>query len=1043
MEVRHHVFTSANTDQNEINIRDSVRDCEDINSLSIGQNKSVDGHTTYIQEACTAVSVLGKNYAPATDVVKQADVQDITRYYARPRLIKTGTLSTATRNPVHVVQFSPNFLLSDFTAGGLSKLTGVYGIRFTIVAKLQVASTPFHQGVLALNWQYASTSAETFLRYSESAACTNLPHVRLDLATDTMAELRIPYMSFTDFVLKSSVDVYGTLAINPIIPVASVTGINPPTYKVFFHLEDMEFIGVNTNATRDITAQSGVIEKEFENEAYPMSSATASLARTFRWLGKGIPSISSMTGPPAWFLEKSAGALRSYGYAKPQVVEAPRRVVPTTNVLEHNVDVPSQVLVVGPTASNHLKVDKRFAYTDVDEMSIQYVTGQWSQICAGKFKTVDAHDTVLYASNVTPSNMWFRAPASAPYCNIAPPSANVTGKNAFLPSHQFNLASMFCYWQSSFKYRFTFGKTKMHGGRVLITYVPNSVFGAAVTAPTTVIKGPESNTAGLQPTGYSMICDLRDSNVFEFDVPYTGLAPYCKFFESMGSITMCVLDPLQAPSVVSDYVDFLVEVKAVDMDLQRPHGPQFVSHPAGNITTQSGVVLPTYRDDVAQLVMGECINSVKQLIMMPTTTNVRMAPGAADIDIMPWYYHPKQTPSASATANPPPQQSWSYGGNLATCYLFARGSTDLHVYHAQDANAVYAAIFLADATSTEARPMSVTTAPLIESADGALHVRCPSYQQLLRIPTYAHNAYDTIYSVPWSPSFTLENLPATNQLIRYTTSKPTLPTILPRLRVAYESAAGTSGFSIKRSAGDDAMLGHYIGPTPLLIYVGVPTGRVEALAYLSPVHSVPEPAPPPDGVVTQSGIIRVQASEDFPIIPAEPDFAGPPGPAGPAGPQGSQGPGGAIGPAGPKGDTGPAGPIGPAGPTGPKGDTGAQGPVGPAGPQGVPGASGVQGSVDAVLTVTNWNTQTIVADWRYSTGKTAIVRLTSQNIHANWWTIVGQFQDANYTVRALGETPTTLLLSVFCATAYRVPDTITDHAITLRIFGAYDSVTLA
>lgn len=939
------VFTSADNANNNINERDALANCENIDSLSIKTTVEVAGKTQFVQEACEAVSVLGSHYVAPTEAVKQSDIQDITRYYARPRLIKTGTCSTSTRNPMYVIQFSPSFMWGNFAAGGLDKLTGVYGLRFKLVATLQVAATPFHQGVLALNWQYAASASESFLRYSNSATCTNLPHVRLDLSTDTMVQLSIPFMSFTDFVLKDSTDIYGTLAINPILPIPTVTGIAPPSYKVFFHLEDMEFVGVSPNATRDITPQSGVVEKEFEDDAYPLSSGLASLSRTVRWVGKGIPSLSSLSGTAAWFLSKTAGAARAYGYAKPQIVEPPRRILPTVNVLEHNVDVPSQTIVVGPMASNHLKVDPRFSYTDVDEMSLSYVLEQWGQVCVGKMRTIDSHDSVLYATNVTPGHMWFRAPSSLPYCNKAPPNVNVTGVNSFLPSHLFFFASMFNYWRGNIRFRFTFSKTKMHGGRVLITYVPGGGYGANLVSPTTTIKGPETNSAGLQPTGHSMIIDLRDSNVFEFEVPYTGLAPYSRFMESIGSLTMCVLDPLQAPSVVSDYIDFLVEVRGVDFELACPRGPQFVSHPSGNVTTQSGTVRPTYKDDVSQVVVGEAITSAKQMIMMPTTSNVRMAPGVYDVDIMPWYYHPKQTPSSSALAAAPPDQSWSYGGNIATCYLFARGSTDLHVYNAQDANAVYAAVFLADATEPVTRPNAVSTLPLVESADGALHARCPSYQQLMRVPTYAHNLYDTTYGAAWSPSFNSSNTTAPTQLIRYAASKPTLPVILPRLRLGYASTNGTCGFSIKRSAGDDAMLGHYIGPPPLLIYVGVPTGTRSALSELQPVHA---PAPPPgiphdaESVEPQSGVfsaVPVQADPNLPIIPSEPDYAGPPGPPGPAGPQGAIGPGGPIGSVGPKGDAGPAGPVGPPGPIGPQGPQGAQGPVGPAGPQGLPGSS--------------------------------------------------------------------------------------------------------
>lgn len=887
-----------------------------IDSLSVPGDSVVAGKTVFVQEAVTEVDALGAAHEDQTHLVLQRDIQDITRYFARPRLLKQGVLPVGTRENFWGRTMSPKSFF-EAMPGGMGRLTGVFGLRFDLVYTLQVSATAFHQGLLAMSWQYGTV--EAWPRGLFPYSCTQIPHVRCDLSTDTMVILKVPYMYYTDFVRKDSTEYYGQMTLNTLLPVSSVDGAAPPTYKVYVHVENLEFVGVSPNVVRELPMPVAEFQSGRNLSPYEQEQGGGRVSRALRFVADGIPSLVSIAGKAGWYASRAAGALAAFGFSKPNVVEYPQRVIQMGGVMEHNIDLPSQVVMLAPTANNHLAIGTEFSQTDTDEMAFAYVLSRFSQICVGRVRTVDAHSTLLYATNVSPSWFWMTTPAASPYTN----KPMTLSETSFYPSNLFFHASMFRFWRGGFKFRFTFSKTKMHAGRVVVSYVPDPVYGVTEHGvfPHT-IKLPETNAAGLQPTGHTAVFDLRDSNVFEFEVPYSGVRPYTRFTDTIGSLTMEVMDPLLAPAVVGDSIDFLVEVSASpDFELASYRGPQFPvkqgdAVPVG-VEYQSGKVLSNYKDGVSQFTMGEQLASLKQLIMMPKTNSISQAGGEFDIDIAPWYYLPPVHQLSGS--NVLESEALAVGGVIASCYLYVRGSTDLHVYHAQDSNSISAGVFLKDITDV-ASWERVSSAPFVESHDGALHVRCPSYQMIPRMSTQC------FVGVKWSPEFDSEGLHNSTQRLVPIPQTRYGPTVVPRLRCTYLSTVHKSNLILKRSAGDDAMLAHYMGPPPLyntlaqdvdlpsLVNVAFQSGRALAGAFFGSRSTVPE-----DPVV---------------------------GPAGPPGPQGPAGPAGPVGPAGVGGATGPQGPVGPAGPIGPTGASGAagsQGPVGPTGPIGPQGPAGPQG----------------------------------------------------------------------------------------------------
>lgn len=815
--------TSQKESNLEIPIRDSVTVCDPIDSLAIGGQDETTGVTSFVQEACEKVDVLGSNYRASGLGPNQPELQDLKEYFRRPRVVLSGTFATGTRTKVFTFDINRSTLFNTFFPGGLTRLLGVTGTRFKLVFTLQVAATPFHQGVMALNWQYATANNATdyYIRANNSGSATNLPHVRLDIAQDTMCQLEIPFIATQEWfdMTGTTPQTYGLVALNTILPVAVVPSTLPPTYKLLVHLENMELFGASPDGVASVTPQAGKqlkpMNQEFETDAYPFSSSLHAFSRSVKWLGKGIPMLSSIAGPASWFLDKASGAVRAFGWSKPLIQEPQKRIYKYEGALEYNVDVPSPAIMVAPMASNQLMVSPEFSASDVDEMSFAYIKSLYSQICIGQMAVADPTNTNLYVCRLSPSAMWFRVPAGAPYGNVLAPLTSGLTANSFLPSHLFYLASTFKQWKGGFKFRFTFAKTKMHGGRVMVTFNPYTSRGTiSNTIPPVSIAAAAAGSP--QPFGYSAIFDLRDGNIFEFEVPYINGFPYMEFVDGYGSIAMTILDPLQAPSVVSNTIGFMVEVKATDdFEFQMPRGPIYAVHNRGTIKLQSGRILSNISADSSQMAIGEQLNSIKQLITIPKmskTSNTDFSVKETFL-VMPWYYTPNYPVLVPGVTEMLPE-SFGYGGYFAQAYTWVRGGTDAHLLTSGPSTDDFA---VWSSTMYQARnDDSVMGSPLQGSnvnfpvaytlSEPSSHVRFPAYQKTYRVPSVTFN------STPWGG-----NLDDANRNPVITSTMISTPISLGRIELVGGVDGILTTITLTRAAADDAMCGHYMGPPPLVL----------------------------------------------------------------------------------------------------------------------------------------------------------------------------------------------------------------------------------
>nr|UBJ26049.1 hypothetical protein 2 [Dicistroviridae sp.] len=816
MACRNSIATNYNSMNEQNDLREPTEVCDQIQSVTISAAPESTGVTTFVQEACTAVSAVDSSYSETMYPVQQS-LQDVREYFRRPVCIGVGNVGSNRgllwNKPGRFVAFV------DSWAQGINRLLGAYGIRAKMVVTLQVAATPFHQGLLCLAAQYGAAPGITsfYDRAKDPCTATNLPHVVLDLSVDTSVQLHLPYIyvaEYSDIRNSYSEISYVNLSLSNLCSVPSIVGMGPPTYQIYLHLEDIELFGATPQATNDVVLNVGrklsPVTEEFERDSHPFSSALHAAGKSISFLAKGVPSISSIGGPVSWALGKAAGVVRYFGYGKATVTDPVMRMVRYDTVGEFNTDVATSSMVVAATAANTTSINTGVGASDVDEMSLSYVTSRWAQINVFDLATTSAAGTLIYATPITPLAFWFRLGSAVPAANIVVPSTSSATSNSVQPSHIMFAASSFKQWRGGLKFRFIFAKTKMHAGRVMVNFNPyfDTVNNTTLLNTPTTATVASYGIIGADPYGYSAIFDLKDGNVFEFKVPYVCPAAYANLASITGALAMYVVNPLIASSVVSTAISVIVQVAGdVDFELANPTGVMFPVHNRGTIRLNAGRVLSEAPEVFNQLTMGESITSVKQLIAIP---GIQIVFGEDDKTayIPPWYLQPSISPLVPAVPPPLKSGSFHYGGNWASCYTFLKGGTDVHIYDERQSHFMAVSQlpcsggYLPNTATPDNR--SSANAPIFFTRENVIHARLPAFFPTARVFSWFANNLDATDWITTNP---------------FSSGTGVIPFTTPQ--AIYVLKADNTGLGgpiyVNTNAADDAQLAMYIGPPPIYL----------------------------------------------------------------------------------------------------------------------------------------------------------------------------------------------------------------------------------
>lgn len=825
-----------------------VNSCDPVDSLAVNQAEDIQaGHTAFVSEAaeCAVIPSISEPF----QVQPTDDNQSIKDFLSRPIPISRGTLSAS---PGIVVGIPVgNSFLSLLGDNVIPRLRGIAGIRATIKFHVVVAATPFHQGVLNLSFQYGTGtltgSSTNNVRGSNYPLTVNLPHVLLDLAESTMATLEVPYISSFEYLPLSVSGVasldwpMGIFCLNKLTTVRLIAGQNAPGYTVYVSLHDIELIGIRPVETATAILQSGVpttkqnVVSGSSGRQVPVSNSGLTAEKKKHGLYSGfvgkaadlvhyvsyIPSLSSVGGTAEWFLRSTSKALAAFGYSKPHDETKISRMLKTLYGGESQVDYPNEAFVASPFQSNTLAVTAHMGGDDEDHMAFDYVLTKPSYIFRGELTTIQSADTLLYATNVSPLSFWYRDIDSSPLAtgNIPMPLDGGTTTNAFLPSTLMYVSSNFGQWRGDLKFTIKFGKTKMHGGRLLLTYTP----AYSVTNPSvpvsTVVDIPATATQGINPQGFATIVDLKDGSLFEFIVPYTSPAPYTAVNGSIGSFSMHVINPLVAPAVASDTVDFMVWVSAMpgfELACLRPSMLDGVGSTGTLAILQDGVGGVSNHNDSSQLVVGEKFNSVKQLIMSPDFAAIDVA-NAASVEYVftPWF---KWNNIGMTVPLPAGQTRLWYGAKssrIARMYAYCNGATASSVF--VDGAANNNVTITVSQTGNDAGSAPAGFGNLYNKGNNfysALVMPEPLNFFKAIIPTYSRYAR-LPHNLLVENSFVggAQDLPTTSPG-PYSAAFSDMQTTF-RIR---NNSGGSRRILYSRAAADDARLAQFIGPPPCILW---------------------------------------------------------------------------------------------------------------------------------------------------------------------------------------------------------------------------------
>lgn len=79
-------------------IRESEELCCEVDSLAIDAQDTTTGVTSFENEACECIDVLGKHFVPTPGLTTTPALQDLKEYFRRPVNISSGTVATALRD---------------------------------------------------------------------------------------------------------------------------------------------------------------------------------------------------------------------------------------------------------------------------------------------------------------------------------------------------------------------------------------------------------------------------------------------------------------------------------------------------------------------------------------------------------------------------------------------------------------------------------------------------------------------------------------------------------------------------------------------------------------------------------------------------------------------------------------------------------------------------------------------------------------------------------------------------------------------------------
>jgi hypothetical protein len=446
------------------------------------------------------------------DESKMHSIKDI---LARPVLIKQGEfISAASSAELGGFKFKFPDIIFQKSPNVVDKLNYFAYLRANVCVRILINATPFMSGRY---WMFFAPFDSTCNRKSMVSLgstfvpgtdiyfpnITGYPGVEIDLASNSPAEIKIPYCApLSHYNLVSTQGSMGECFIVPLNLIGTGTSSVPvgsgASYSVYAWFEDIDVaMPTSSAATVPSVIRAQIGSEECATTSKSVSEVSNSVATTARGLGK-MPVFGSAARAVDWVASAVSGAASTFGWNKPtdmskltSYAAIPAKGYTNANGIDNSVKLAAM-------PDNGLTYSDSVFSSKVDEMDIVYIAKKSSIFADNINWTINQGSTaILRTFPVAPGILENKYVA--------------TGGQMY-PSTLAYLASMFSFWRGGLTYRLTVAKTAFHTGRLRITYHAGISSGA-------------SSTSTFQ-NAYNWILDLSVSSEITFTIPYVSNVPW-------------------------------------------------------------------------------------------------------------------------------------------------------------------------------------------------------------------------------------------------------------------------------------------------------------------------------------------------------------------------------------------------------------------------------------------------------------------------------------------------------------------------------------
>jgi len=593
--------------------------------------------------------------------------QTIIDYLERPSVLTSGTLAASDSGVLWIGDVT-----SCITPAKQTRMNNIFTFKSDFKITLQVNADRFQQGRYILFWLPTGGGTTpgilgSNLQWRKMHTCnltkiTQLPHVEIDLATQTHVTLNVPYASIYPMNSWSTDQAkcafgLGFIGIVPYSPLNPGTGGSTTCgYTLWGSLCNIVIGSASFNQM-----DAGTREAEAMGVG-PISGVLDKVAATADIFGK-VPIIGSYAKTTSWGVQLLSKAAKLWGWSKPLAVAAPVRVDRKVTTFAAVSDVADYSKPLGVLAENSVAVPPS-VITSYDEMSIDFIKSVPAFMTSAQWNSSQVSGSVVMNIMVTPSasTTWSKGVVHTP-CSF--------------------LAQQFGKWRGAIKYKFKVVKTSFHRGRIMVAYFPGTIsaVGTAMTNSEYVFRE---------------VVDISETSAFEVCCPYMVPQPWLSSFGSgltfnSGTLIVYVVDSLVAPATVSSTVDILVEQFGGD-DLQfavptvwqfEPYCPSTAQMAETYVETpcfELGPKINKPNDRIPTFTVGESVKSIRQLIKRNWDYQFQLTVGGGShVRVHPYLVEPvMQADGTGGTLN----RTYTYSDSInlwACAYAISYGAMRYHL----------------------------------------------------------------------------------------------------------------------------------------------------------------------------------------------------------------------------------------------------------------------------------------------------------------------------------------------------------------------------